>query len=79
MLSWQPFLWLGALSPAIYYVHNNWLEDLMIINTLAGEPVNLLSLPAFLIMMAGVLPVALLYQRISSISKKMKSQSQNGK
>lgn len=64
ILSWKALTWLGALSSAIYYVHNNWLEDCMIVNALAGDPVDLLAFPAFLIMLVTAIPVAMLYRGI---------------
>ena len=69
-LSRAPFLWLGAFSSAIYYVHNNCMEDYMILNSLAGEPVNLLSFPAFLIILVSVIPVAMLYRKLASMAGK---------
>ena len=69
-LSREPFLWLGALSSAIYYVHNNCMEDYMILNSLAGEPVNLLSFPAFLMILVSVIPVAMVYRMLASMAGK---------
>ena len=63
ILSWKALTWLGALSPAVYYVHNNWIEDCMIVNALAGEPFDLRSGPAFLIMLATTIAVAVIYRK----------------
>ena len=64
ILSWEALIWLGALSSAIYYVHNNWMEDCMIVNALAGYPVDLRAFPAFLILLATAIPIAMLYRGI---------------
>ncbi len=66
VLSCRGLLWLGLLSSAIYYVHNNWMEDCLILNFLAGEPVDLRSIPAFLAMLAGTVLLAMLYRRADS-------------
>ena len=66
IFSWKALFWLGTLSPAVYYVHNNWIEDCMIINALAGEPVDLRAFPVFLIILVTAVPVAMLYRRIET-------------
>lgn len=63
ILSWKALTWLGALSPAVYYVHNNWIEDCMIVNALAGEPFDLRAGPAFLIMLTTTIAVAMIYRK----------------
>ena len=62
ILSWKALTWLGALSPAVYYVHNNWIEDCMIVNALAGEPFDLCACPAFLILLTTTIAVAMIYR-----------------
>ena len=42
----------------------------MILNSLAGEPVNLLSLPAFLMILVSVIPVAMVYRMLASMAGK---------
>lgn len=63
ILSWKALTWLGALSPAVYYVHNNWIEDCIITNALAGEPFDLRTGPAFLIMLTTTIAVAMIYRK----------------
>jgi amino acid transporter len=46
------------------------MEDYMILNSLAGEPVNLLSFPAFLIILVSVIPVAMVYRKLASMAGK---------
>ena len=66
IFSWKALTWLGALSPAVYYVHNNWIEDCMIINALAGEPFDLRAGPAFLILLTTTIAVAMIYRKIET-------------
>ena len=61
-LSWEPLCALGGLSAEIYYVHNNVLEDYWILNRITGDRVNLLAPAAFLLMLASVIPWAMLYR-----------------
>ena len=66
VLSWKPLMGLSALSTAIYYVHNCLMEDCMIVNHLAGNPVDLCSWPAFLIILVGIIPAAMVFRKITS-------------
>ena len=60
-LEWKPILWLGGLSTAIYYVHNNVMQDYVILNALAGEPVSFSAWPVFLLTVISMIPFAMLY------------------
>ena len=62
---WKPFVWLGILSSSIYYVHNNVMEDYMILNKLCNNPLSFLSLPFAILVILSVIPVGMLYQRIA--------------
>lgn len=76
LLSWKPFLWLGALSSAVYYVHNCVMEDWMIGNRLLGDPLSFLSLPVFLLVFLSTIPAAMLYRRVS---ERMRSVKKDGR
>ena len=67
IFSWKPLLWLGTLSPIIYYIHNCLMEDCLILNHLAGEPVNLVTWPVLLLILIGIIPAAMLYRKIANI------------
>ena len=62
--SWRPLVWLGGLSASVYYVHNALMEDYKILNALTGAKINFLSEPVFLLVIASVIPFAVLFQRI---------------
>ena len=62
-LSWRPLVWLGGLSASIYYVHNSLMEDYKIVNTITGAKIDFLSEPVFLLVIASVIPFAVLFQR----------------
>ena len=68
--SLRPFLFLGSLSAAVYYVHNCVLEDAMILCRLAGDPVSLLAFPAFLLLMLAMLPAAWLYEKAAGAAER---------
>lgn len=70
MLSCRPLCWIGGLSAAVYYVHNNVMQDYWIINKLTGEHIDLLSPVAFLLIVASMIPFALLYQAIEGQLRK---------
>ena len=70
LLSWKLLAGLGGLSAAVYYVHNNCMEDYLILNRLAGDPVDLLSFPIFLLILLSMIPAALLYRKLASIFTK---------
>ena len=63
---WKPFLWLGMLSSAIYYVHNNLMEDYALINDLSGSHVNFSSVPVFLVVIFSIIPAAMLYHYLET-------------
>ena len=77
LLSWEPFFWLGGLSTAIYYVHNNIMQDYAILNNLAGKPINFSAWPIFLIVIFSVVPFAMLYHlaegKVKGVVRKSKS------
>ena len=54
LLESKPLLWLGALSTPIYYVHNNLMEDISIVNDLTGSPINFSSFPVFILILTGI-------------------------
>lgn len=62
VLEWRPLLWLGALSGAIYYVHNNIMEDYFILDSVCGTGVDFSSGLVFLAVVASVIPFACLWQ-----------------
>ena len=62
-LSWRPLVWLGGLSASVYYVHNGLMEDYKIVNTITGAKIDFLSEPVFLLVIASVIPFAVLFQR----------------
>ena len=64
VFSWQPLLWLGALSSTIYYIHNNCMEDYLIINAVAGNPLDLKSFPAFVVILVSMIPLAIISKKI---------------
>lgn len=51
-------------------VHNNWIEDCMIINALAGEPFGLYAFPPFLFLLTTTIPVAIIYREIETWQQK---------
>jgi peptidoglycan/LPS O-acetylase OafA/YrhL len=62
VLSFRPLVWLGGLSGAIYYVHNNVMQDYLILNTLTGSKINLLLPAVFLLILLSMPPWALLFR-----------------
>jgi len=66
IFSWEPLLQLGALSSMIYYIHNNCIEDYLILNTVSGSIINLSSFPAFLFILLSVIPIAMLCKKLSA-------------
>ena len=70
-LEWRPFVWLGALSDALYYVHNNVMEDLFLLNAALGSGINFSSGLVFLAVIAGVIPFALLWRYVGKKLKRL--------
>ena len=62
VLSLRPLVWLGSLSGAIYYVHNNVMQDYLLLNTLTGSKINLLLPAVFLLILLSMPPWALLFR-----------------
>ena len=62
VFSVTPLVWLGGLSAAIYYVHNNVMQDYLLLNTLTGSKINLLAPASFLLIVLSMIPWALLYR-----------------
>ena len=62
MLSFRPLVWLGGLSGAIYYVHNNVMQDYLLLNTLTGSKIDLLLPAVFLLILLSMPPWALLFR-----------------
>ena len=62
LLSWKGFVWLGALSGAIYYVTNCLLEDYFLLNAVTGSTINFSSGLVFIAVVVSVIPFALLWQ-----------------
>jgi peptidoglycan/LPS O-acetylase OafA/YrhL len=61
-LSVTPLVWLGGLSAAIYYVHNNVMQDYLLLNTLTGSKIDLLAPASFLLIVLSMIPWALLFR-----------------
>ena len=61
-LEWKPFLWLGTLSGALYYVHNNVMEDYLILKNVPGINISFPSGIEFLLGLLSVIPFAVLWQ-----------------
>lgn len=61
-LSFRPLVWLGGLSAAVYYVHNNVMQDYQLLNTLTGSKINLLEPAVFLLILLSMIPCALLFR-----------------
>ena len=62
ILEWKPFIWLGALSAPLYYLHNNLMEDYRILNCLAGNAADFSAWYVFLAVLLSVIPFAMLWQ-----------------
>ena len=81
LLSWKPFFYLGGLSTAIYYVHNNIMQDYAILNHLAGEPISFSAWPIFLIVIVSMVPFAMLYRfaegKVKGAARKIKKPKVN--
>ena len=60
LLSLEPLVWLGGLSAAVYYVHNNIMQDYLLLNTLTGSKLDLLAPASFLLVLLSMIPWALL-------------------
>ena len=75
LLSWKPLVWLGGLSAAIYYVHNNVMQDYLLLNALTGSKVDLLAPVSFLLILLSMIPWALLARALGTrVAAKMKIQ-----
>ena len=64
-LEWKPVFWLGTMSGAIYYVHNNIMEDYRILSNTTGIHVDFSAGWVFLAVLISILPFALLWQYVS--------------
>ena len=62
VLSFRPLVWLGGLSGAIYYVHNNVMQDYLLLNTLTGSKIDLLLPAVFLLILLSMPLWALLFR-----------------
>ena len=70
-LAWKPFVWLGMLSGAIYYVHNNVMEDSYLLNSVLVSRINFSSGFVFLTMLVSIIPFAILWQHSERKLKKL--------
>ena len=61
-LEWKPFVWLGMMSGALYYVHNNVLEDYYLLNAVLRINQNFSSEFVFLAVLSSIIPFAVLWQ-----------------
>ena len=62
LLSRKPLVWLGGLSAAIYYVHNNVMQDYLLLNTSTGSKINLLAPLSLLLVVLSMIPWAMLFR-----------------
>ena len=62
ILSWKGFVWIGFLSASLYYVHNNVMEDCLILNHVLNLNINFSSGLVFLLICVSIFPFALLWQ-----------------
>lgn len=65
---WKPFLWLGILASMIYYVHNNLMEDYLIIDSLNGSRVNFSSAAVCILAVASTVLCA---WAVSAVNKRI--------
>ena len=72
VLSWKPLVWLGGLSAAVYYVHNNVMQDYLILNELTGSKFNLLTPVSFLLIVLSMIPWAMLYRALEETAVRRK-------
>ncbi len=61
-LEWKPFVWLGMISGALYYVHNNVMQDYFLLDSVLGTSIDFSSGFVFLLVLASVIPFAVLWQ-----------------
>ena len=61
-LEWKPFVWLGMMSGALYYVHNNVMEDYYLLNAVLRINLNFSSEFVFLAVLSSIIPFAVLWQ-----------------
>ena len=78
LLSWKPLVWLGGLSAAIYYVHNNVMQDYLLLNALTGAKIDLLAPVSFLLILLSTIPWALLFRAAGTrVAAKKKTHHQD--
>ncbi len=65
LLSWRPLVWAGSLSAALYYVHNNVMQDYLLLNAAFGSKLSFSSGLVFLAVLVSVIPFAVLWQYLS--------------
>lgn len=70
-LEWKPIVWLGGLATALYYVHNNVMQDYAILNNLTGRPVSFSAWPIFVLVIISIVPLARLYCFFAEKSKEL--------
>ena len=58
----KPLLWLEMLSGAHYYVHNNMMEDYLILKNVPGINISFPSGIVFLLGLLSVIPFAVIWQ-----------------
>ena len=76
-LEWKPFVWLGMMSGALYYVHNNVMEDYHILNAVLGINLNFSSGIVFLTVLSSVIPLAVLWQYLENKGRCCKKKAVN--
>ena len=78
LLSCGPLVWLGGLSAAIYYVHNNVMQDYLLLNALTGTKIDLLAPLFFLLILLSMIPWALLFRAAGTrVTAKEKTHNQD--
>ncbi len=70
LLAWKPFVWAGLLSGALYYVHNNVMEDYLVLNAVLGSKLSFSSGLVFLAVLMSVIPFAVLWQYLRTKLKR---------
>lgn len=70
-LEWKPLVWLGTLSGTIYYVHNNIMENYLILDSSLGIHLDFSSGWVLLAVLISIVPFAIMCQYIE---KKLKHQ-----
>ena len=66
LLECKILVWPGMLSGALYYVHNNVMEDYRLLNSVLESNINFSSWYVFLLVFVSIFPFALLWQYLKN-------------